>query len=233
MVSLAAKLGYGTPIEVSALKTLLEPVRLPSILCNFIETLGRVELLNGATVVPQCLDTIQAMMDARPPNLPVGPLMPHEVLYSDHRELAFNLMQAPAELPPLDELPDDFLIPEADNVARTQWEITPSLLTRWNQLTRAERFGQFRTVDYTNLDGKEAMLVSYINTPLGLRPSAPQIMDESIAMIGAGYGFRSHEPESWNVAEGNYLIRGNTFTGNTFDRNQYLSSTIRQSMVQD
>jgi hypothetical protein len=238
LTRVASGLGYASPRDISRLKKAAENVLLPTIICNYIESIGLVTLRSGARVVPRCADTLIALLD-----------LPEEAdveITDDSTDVEVPPAKRPRvdfdvdpELAPFAGImnvddPDGFYFDyrsifawaECNYVLPTNtvqhpnpWYVHEKMLIDYNlAMIRAQRTGaRFRKVENSVTEGKSEMIVNYTDGSfdVGLTeftPTAPEAILNSIGLLGATYRFRRNG-QAWPVSSGNYLLKGQTFTG--------------------
>jgi len=213
--------GKVTADDLSKVGKLLEGMKLPVAICNYIETFGVVKMANGAQVYPGFAKNVNQLLDIAG----LFELMPRPVriryirgnpgsYFFDHRTLRDELR---ADL----GLADAIGVPVFDpasifngDLPATAWEIDPEIIAHYRQNLRIDKAAlAFREVDYDNLDGKEEMLVSIETSEGSVKPLSPQAMVTASATLGAMFQFRGSDSRTWYPFPDNYLVDGRTFIG--------------------
>lgn len=185
VVQTAIHHGYAFPLAASRLKQVATGIQLPSVLAQYIEAIGELQLASAATIVPFAADYRQMF--------PLGTelmLDPMVLLEEAHRN-----------------------IPPGD------WALDVDWIVNYNDATtRASRSGmRFRTVDNNDFKGRAELSTSFTLTNDGLLlPTAPQVMSEAEAQLGATYRFRNYEQLPEWFGESKELLF-NAFTAIPFD----------------
>lgn len=114
--------------------------------------------------------------------------------------------------------PDEILRLADRPVPEGPWALDPDWIVMYNDSTsRASRTGmKFRPVDNTDFRGRPELIVSYQIQDDMLLPTAPQVITEAEAQLGATYRFRDYDQlEGW-FGEHRQLLY-NAFVGIPFD----------------
>jgi hypothetical protein len=230
------------PSDASRLNSLVKAVKLPTVICNYIESIGRVTLANGASVVPHIANTLQELLDYdrflddKPLALARRFRRDGVVAYNTHANMAPEVLAALQAQPQNEARGLGFYDPlEAHlvNEAVTEWRVIPSIVHMYNENTRADKIGlTFRTINNEILEGKAEMLSCFqLMNNLTVRPTCCETISESAALLGSAYMFRSDDPQTWLSCPGNYLLSGNTCVGPCIENvNDYLVNIIRDSL---